>query len=698
MQLELITEDPQIEAAALDEELIVDSFAGGGGASEGIRWALGRGPDIAINHDELAIAQHRANHPETRHIESNIWQVDPEIIGPRRVGLLWASPDCTHHSKAKGGKPVKRHKRDLAWVIVQWAKVARPRVIILENVEEFKDWGPLNAEGKPCPIRKGQTFKKWVGKLKRHGYRVECSEIRSYVYNTPTIRKRLYVIARCDGRPIVWPEATHGTPSDPAVIAGRRQIYPTAAKCIDWDLPCPSIFDTSEQIRELYGIRAKRPLADKTLKRIARGVMRYVVDAAEPFIVPVTHAGDYRSNSINEPLRTQTTAKRGEHALVMPFVAGVAHGDGQGRGHAEWPLDEPLRTVTASGDKAIVSPILAGVGGRAGQSPERSTAAPFATLTAKPDTVLVAPFVTKFRSGATGHPINEPLATVTANGESKRPGGAVPLGLVAASLVQTGYGEREGQAPRSLDIQAPLGTQVAGACKHALVAAHISRQFGASVGHDADQPLGTVTSGGAGKSALVSAFLAQHNDGPRPGKPGHDVREPVSTVTTAGSQQNLVQADLIAAHQINLKGSDRRDSEMTEPVPAICAGGNHAGQVYAFLQSYYGTEQASGHLDRPMPTDTARDRFGLVTVEVEGQTYVIVDIGMRMLTPRERYRAQGFPDDYIIDHGIGPDGEVIPLSKEAQGRACGNSVCPPVAAALVAANVPEMAIAREAAE
>ena len=629
MQLELITEDPTIEAAELDRELIIDSFAGGGGASEGIEWALGRSPDIAINHDKLALAQHRANHPNTLHIKSNIWQVSPEIIGYRRVGLLWASPDCTHHSKAKGGKPVKRHKRDLAWVVVQWAKVARPRVIILENVEEFKDWGPLDSRGKPCPLRKGQTFKRWVAALKRHGYRVECSEIRSYVYNTPTIRKRLYVIARCDGKPIVWPEATHGTPDDPAVIAGRRQLYPTAAQCIDWDLPCPSIFDTSEEIKKAFGIRAKRPLADKTLKRIARGIVRYVLEAADPFIIPVTHAGDLRSNSIKEPLRTQTTAKRGEHALIMPYVAGVAHGDGQGRGQAEWPLDESLRTITASGDKA-----------------------------------LIAPFVTKFRSGATGHRMDEPMATVTANGESKRPGGAAPLGLVAASLVQTGYGEREGQAPRSLDIRAPLGTQVAGGCKH----------------------------------ALVSAFLAQHNDGPRPGKPGHDLREPVSTVTTAGSQQNLVQADLIAAHQINLKGSDRRDSAMTEPVPAICAGGNHAGQVYAFLQSYYGTDQASGHLDQPMPTDTAKPRFGLVTVEVDGQPYVIVDIGMRMLTPRERYRAQGFPDDYIIDHGIGPNGEVIPLSKEAQGRACGNSVCPPVAAALVAANVPEMAVKREAAE
>ena len=603
-------------------ELIVDSFAGGGGASRGIEMALGRSPDIAINHDRKAISLHRANHPDTLHLDRNIWEIDPfDAVGNRPVGLLWASPDCKHFSKAKGGRPVKRNIRDLAWVVVHWAKRARPRCIILENVEEFKDWGPLTPEGKPCGGRKGQTFAQWVGEFQRLGYRVEWRELRACDYGAPTIRKRLFVIARRDGEAIVWPEPSHGAPNDPDVIAGRKLPYRTAAECIDWHLPCPSIFATSEEIKNAFGIRAKRPLVEATMDRIRRGLVRYVLEADEPFIVPVTHRGDLRSNPVSEPLRTQTTAKRGEHALVTPFV-------------------------------------------------------------------------TKFRAGATGHRIDEPLATVTANGHSKRPGGAVPLGLVTASLVQTGYGEREGQAPRSLDIRAPLGTQVAGGCKHALVAAFMSRQFSASVGHAASDPAGTVTAGGGGKNALVTAYLAQHNTG----VVGHGPREPISTIVQAGSTQGLVQADLVAAHQMSLKGSARRDGAMIEPVPTVCAGGNHAATVYAFLQSYYGTDQASGHPGSPLPTDTAKARFGLVTVEVAGQPYVIVDIGMRMLTPRERFRAQGFDDDYEIETGVGPDGAPVTLSLEAQGRACGNSVCPPIAEALVRANLPELAVAREAAE
>ena len=595
-------------------EVIVDCFAGGGGASLGIEMATGRSPDVAINHDPFALALHRENHPETLHLTSNVWRVDPmEVLPGRRVGLLWASPDCKDFSKAKGGRPASPRVRDLAWVVVLWARLRRPRLIALENVEEFREWGPLLVDGRRCPERKGQIFLRWVGALRRLGYRVEWRELRGCDYGAPTIRRRLFVIARCDGRPIVWPEPTHGRPDDPEVLAGRRLPWRTAAECIDWCLPCPSIFDTAAQIKERHGVRAKRPLASATLARIARGVKRYVLDAADPFIVPVTHQGDLRSHSVDEPMRTQTTAKRGEHALVTPFV-------------------------------------------------------------------------TKFRKRGVGHSIGEPLATVTANGHSARPGGAVPLGLVAASLVQTGYGEREGQAPRSLDIEAPLGTQVAGGCKHAVVASFVARQFGNSIGHRTGEPVGTITSGGAGKAALVAAFLAQHNEGSRPGRPAHDARDPVSTITAAGSQQGIVQADLVAAHQISLKGRDRRDAALGEPIGGLCAGGNHAGAVYAFLQSYYGTDQAGGDPSNPLPTDTGKPRFGLVTVEIGGEQYAIVDIGMRMLTPRERFRAQGFPDRYRIAEGVGPNGETVPLTLEVQGAACGNSVCPPLAAAIVQAN------------
>ena len=592
-------------------ELIVDSFAGGGGASTGIEMAIGRSPDYAINHNPVALAMHRANHPHTVHLSKNIWKVDPmEVVGLRPVGLLWASPDCKHHSKAKGGKPVKRNIRDLGWTVVLWARRARPRVIILENVEEFRDWGPLleREPGKfyPDPARRGLTFDRWVGDLKRLGYRVEWRELRACDYGAPTIRKRLFVIARRDGRPIVWPEPTHGAPDDPDVIAGRKLPWRTAAEIIDWSLPCPSIFDDAATIKAKFGIRAVRPLADATMRRIAKGVVRYVLDAKRPFVVPVTHAGDLRCHDIAEPLRTITTAHRGELAVVSPFVT-----YGQ-QGGANRPKDAPLHTVTAS---------------------------------AKDTNAIVTPFVTKFRSGSVGHAMGEPLATVTANGQSARPGGAVPLGVVAPVLV--GCGGRAGQSPP----------------------------------RTADAPTGTMTTKADG--CVVAAFLAQHNTD----MVGHEVREPVSTIVGKGCTQGLV-----AAHMINMRGADRRGGEVPEPVPTVSAGGTHAGVVSAFLAKYYGAGDPVQGVDEPMHTVTTKPRHGLVTVDIDGDDYVIVDIGMRMLTPRERFRAQGFPDDHVIDVGIEADGERIPLTQEAQGSCCGNSVCPPLADALVRANCADMAV------
>ncbi|ORE90658.1 C-5 cytosine-specific DNA methylase [Stappia sp. 22II-S9-Z10] len=566
-------------------ELIVDSFAGGGGASTGIEMALGRSPDYAINHDAEALALHAANHPDTVHLSRNIWQVDPlDVVGRRPVGLAWFSPDCKHFSKAKGGKPVKRNVRDLAWTVVLWAKRARPRVIILENVEEFRDWGPLVERTPgvftPCPDRRGETFARWTGELRRLGYKVEWRELRACDYGAPTIRKRLFVIARRDGRRIVWPEPTHGAPDSDGVRTGRLKPWRTAAEIIDWSIPCPSIFETSEEIKAQHGVRAIRPLAHATMRRIARGVVRYVLANPRPFIVPVTHQGDLRSHRVDEPLRTQTTANRGEHALVMPHL-------------------------------------------------------------------------TKFQTGSTGARMDEPVPTVTANSYVKRPGGAAPLGLVAATMVQTGYGERAGQAPRALDIDEPLGTQVAGGAKH----------------------------------ALVAAFLAQHNTG----VVGHDARQPVSTLTTGGSygasQQSVVAAHLSWAYSSNTRGGE---GNLHMPAKTVLAGGQHAALISAFLTKYYGTDQHP-RIELPLHTDTTKDRFGLVTVEVDGATYAIADIGMRMLTPRERFRAQGFPDAYQIETGRGPDGEPVNLTSTAQGRMCGNSVCPPIAAALVEANCADLA-------
>lgn len=513
--------------------MIIDSFAGGGGASTGIEMALGRSPDVAINHDAAALAMHEANHPDTLHLNSNVWHVDPaEVCRGRRVGLAWFSPDCKHHSKAKGGKPVKKNIRDLAWIVVLWAKRVRPEVIMLENVEEFRDWGPLTEENKPCPDRKGQTFKHWVKELKRLGYKVEWKELRACDYGAPTIRKRLFLIARRDGRPIVWPDPTHGAPDSPEVQVGKRQLWRTAAEIIDWSLPCPSIFDTSEEIMEKYGLRAVRPLAEATLRRVARGIIRYVIEAKEPYLV--------------------TYAQQG---------GGLRSGFG------------PLHTVTAS--------------------PKDQNA------------------------------------------------------VIVPTLVQTGYSERPGQAPRVPGLDKPLGTVVAGGSKH----------------------------------ALVAAFLAQHNGGERmKNNAGRPADSPLSTLTTRGTQQQVV-----AAHLMTMRNSGKPFSAADEPCHTITAGGAHLFTVAAFLQKYYG-QGLGQEANVPLHTLSTRDTFGLVTVKIHGTTYAITDIGMRMLTPREQFRAQSFPDSYEINHAGGRT-----LTKTEQTRMCGNSVPPVMAKALVEANVPHLA-------
>lgn len=315
-------------------ELIIDSFAGGGGASTGIEWALGRSPDIAINHSPDAIAMHALNHPRTKHYCQDVWQVDPlEATGGRPVGLAWFSPDCTHFSKAKGGKPRKKKIRGLAWVVYHWAKAVRPRVICLENVEEFADWGPLTQDGKPCPLRRGMTFRRWWRQLENLGYEVDAQELRACDYGAPTSRKRLFIIARCDGEPIVWPEPTHGF---------GRLPYRTAGECIDWTMPCPSIFER------------KRPLADATLHRIAAGVMRYVVNARQPYLVmSIDHQSSGASGGLaggDEPLSTITSKAR--HAVVAAFLAkhytGATGSD----------LREPMGTITAIDHHSLVQAFL----------------------------------------------------------------------------------------------------------------------------------------------------------------------------------------------------------------------------------------------------------------------------------------------------------------------------------------------------
>jgi DNA (cytosine-5)-methyltransferase 1 len=666
------------------DSLIIDNFAGGGGASTGIEAALGRPIDVAINHDAEAVAMHRLNHPRTFHYCQDVWAVDPvEVVraaSARRghpgimlpVLLAWFSPDCKHFSKAKGGKPVEKGIRDLAWVVVKWAKAVRPLTIMLENVEEFQSWGPLFDDHRPDPKRRGETFALWITELRKLGYRVEFRELRACDYGAPTIRKRLFLVARCDGVPIAWPEATHGKPDSPGVLSGTLAPWRTAAQCIDWSIPCPSIFER------------ERPLAEATHRRIARGIRRYVIERVHPFIVPITHTGDERCHAIDEPLRTVTGAHRGEHALIVPSVMTNT------TGHPGAPTDAPLPTIATGGHHALVAPHLVGVGGRAGQSRPRGVDEPTATQTAKYDTALVAPiitrvdqasaaarngiqpiddplrtvdtagglaiatpFITKFRAGATGSGADEPVPTVTANSFVKRAGGAPPLGLVAPVLVPR-YGERPTQDPRALP---------------------------------ADGPMPTVVPTGNGAS-LVAAFLAKHYGGHE--TPGAPLEKPADTITAKDHHA------LVAANLINLKGSERGGWDAASPSPTQCSGGFHIAEVRAFLIKYYGADDQAQDLLDPMHTLTAKARLGLVTVPmVDGSTqeYQIVDIGMRMLSPRELFRAQGFPDSYIIDfhwHGRDPSTGRFArrrMTKTAQVKMCGNSVCPPMAEALVRANL-----------
>ena len=479
----------------INGELIVDNFAGGGGASTGIELATGKSVDIAINHDPEAIRMHKANHPRTKHYCEDVWQVDPvKACKGHPVGLAWFSPDCKHFSKAKGGKPKDKFIRGLAWVACRWAGLVRPRVIMLENVEEFKTWGPLNRGHHPIKSKQGKTFEKFVQQLQNLGYEVQFRELVAADYGAPTMRKRFFMIARCDGYPIIWPEPTHAPRDSEEVKAGLLNPYVGAYTQIDFSRPCPSIFDTSQEIKEKYGIRAVRPLAPKTMERIARGLKKFVLDNPEPFIIQCNHGGKRRPNDIREP---------------MPTITGK-HGYG------------------------IVEPKL---------------------------------------------------------------------------------------------------------------------------------------------TPYLSVNRENHF--------GSDMREPVHTIT-ANNQHMLMTPTLIQYHSETAKG-EVRGQTIEDPIMTV-DGSNRYGLVTSFLHKYYGNGSAED-VTEPLDTITSRDRFGLVTIQ--GVDYQIVDIGLRMLEPRELYGCQGFPEDYIIDHDF--EGHTYPRSEQV--RRCGNSVCPPLPAAMVRSNLPELCVA-----
>ena len=617
--------------------LIIDNFAGGGGASTGIERALGRAVDVAINHDAEAVAMHMANHPTTKHYCQSIMAVDPlDATGGAPVALAWFSPDCKHHSKAKGGKPREKNIRDLAWVVVHWAErllkakrdgSAAIQVLMLENVEEFRQWGPLDEHGQPIKERKGEEFDLWVRRLKKLGYKVEFRELRACDYGAPTSRKRLYLIARLDGLPIVWPKPSHGKPGSAAVVSGERLPWRTAAECIDWLIPCPSIFER------------KRELKPATMRRIAHGVMRYVVNSAAPFVIGTafTNTRAARVFDPQDPMRTATAQQ--EYAAVDAAIVPITHSGDPARVHSP---HEPMRTITTAN------------GGEFARA-----------------TVTLAPHITKFRTGSIGSDAGDPMPTVTANGDSARPAGATPLGLAAATLMTMGYGEKRGQAPRVPHVDVPARTITAGGIKHAAVTAFLSTFYTNGGKHDVRDPAPTVMAG-SNKHAVVCAHMEQANTG----RVGHAASDPVSTITAAGSHQRLVETTMVDASALPPEQLDR------------------AVRVAAFLIKYYGNEVDGHGLDAPIGTVTTKDRFAVVTVTIDAITYVIVDIGMRMLSRRELANAQGFPYDYTLDP-IGPKGK--PLSISSSIRMIGNSVCPDVAQALASANVPLKWFLQEAA-
>lgn len=547
----------------INGELIVDNFAGGGGASTGIELATGYSVDIAINHDPEAIKMHKANHPNTKHYCENVWAVDPvKACNGHPVGLAWFSPDCKHFSKAKGGKPKDKNIRGLAWAACRWAGLVRPRVIMLENVEEFQQWGPLNRRHHPIKKKKGQTYRKFIKQLWELGYTVQTKELIAADYGAPTMRKRFFLIARCDGKPIVWPEPTHAPADSEEVKKGLLKPYVGAYTQLDFSLPCPSIFDTSEEIKEKYGIRAVRPLAQKTMDRIARGLKKFVFDNPEPFIIQCNHGGERRPNDIREPMPT-ITGKHG-YGIVEPYMVQIGQ-TGFTKDRSK-DVREPLTTIVSKNEHCLISPTLI----------------QYHSETSK--------------DGVRGQTIEDPIMTVDS-----------------------------------------------------------SNRYG-----------------------LVASFLQKYYDGGYKGA-GDTLENPLPTVT-AWDHNSVVTANLIQMNN-HCDGRDLRD-----PIPTITAGDGHFGEVRAFLIKYYG--QGTGQdIEEPLDTVTSRDRFGLVTIE--GVDYQIVDIGLRMLEPKELYGCQGFPDDYIIDHDY--TGKTYPRSEQV--RRCGNAVCPPIPAALVKANLPELCVA-----
>lgn len=569
------------------KEIIIDNFAGGGGASTGIEMATGYSVYAAINHDPEAIRMHMANHPSTRHYCESVWDVNPlEVCDGHPVGLVWFSPDCKHFSKAKGGKPKDKTIRGLAWVALRWAGLVRPRVIMLENVEEFKDWGPLNRGHRPIKSKKGVTFGKFVKQFEKLGYTVEYRELVAADYGAPTTRKRFFLIARCDGQKTIWPKRTHAPAGSNEVKQGLCKPYLGAYTQIDFSRPCPSIFADKAEILEAYGTKAVRPLAENTMRRIARGLQKYVLENPEPFIIQVNHGGKQRVTAMSV----------GKHYVCTPYTAQIGQtGFTKERRRG---ITEPLSTVVSKNEHCLIEPVM-------------------------------APYIMCNNANNVGRPADDPLPTVTTGNRNF---------LMAPTLIQY-HSETTKDGARGQELSDPILT-LDGSNRYGLVSAFLSTFYSNNTGKELINPLQTITAEGK-HSALCTAYIMQQN-----GKSiGTDLREPANTITAV----------------------------------------NHMAEVRAFLIKYYGNGTGQD-ISEPLDTITGVDRFGLV--QIHGVDYQIVDIGLRMLDPDELYGCMGFPDDYIIDRDC--DGREIKRSEQV--RKCGNAVSPPIPAALVQTNLPELCI------
>ena len=618
-----------------DGEIIVDNFAGGGGASTGIEIATGRLVALAVNHDPAAILMHRTNHPYTEHFQASVWDIDPKAVcRGRPVGLAWFSPDCKHFSKAKGAALVDRKIRGLAWITLRWAATVRPRVIILENVEEFQTWGPVR-KGKPVKRLAGTTFRKFIDQLTELGYTVEYRELIAADYGAPTSRKRFYLVARCDGKPIVWPKPTHSKTGADGLPKWR-----SAAEIIDWSLPCPSVFASKAEIMERYGLKAVRPLAKNTMRRVIRGVDKFTIRSGKPFIVPTGYGERKgqapRVHDMDAPV--PTVVGTGKENLCRPLLAPVTVTNTSNS--VGGTVGAPVHTVTTAGNQMLVTPSLVSIGQTGGGDRIRDLREPVPTTVSKQEACLVSPSLIQYHTEQTEHVrasgLGTPINTVDASNR---------YGLTCANLVEYYTGGRP------LDVQDPLHT-VTSHDREAVVAAHIAKYYGGVVGEKVGEPLPTVTA--IDHNAVCAAHVVKFK-GDNVGTPPS---EPLQTVTASAGKERACSGGTFAvcrAHLAKIRSGDDL---------------GHWPEIRALLNEFCGYALAEDDV---------------LLLEIGGALYYIADIGLRMLSPRELYNAMGFPPDYIIDR----DYEGHEYKKSAQVARCGNAVCPPVASALVRANLPE---------